>query len=472
MKRHEKLPLKIVLVHNGEIKLNVKDTFDGFINKEFPSNGNIEFDRWDISTLTKLFSEKLFGAFLLTDSETTKLFNKVLINLDASEDVSENFVQLLDNIFLRIDKKQFNKKIPRKWIVLFESLHLISFMLYTESKAYNNLSIAKKYISFLVIRFWFWILKNELESNKKITKYFDKILNFYFHVLSDFFKRTLPIAQLTDGLFSEKGGRYEQIGYTCRIFDYLQDLCFYLNFLICSTVDDIERGKIKQIVINVIDANNVSIRPLLDIHLLPIVNILLLFLDNNDEVNAKLYLNQIFNNIKHAKEKYNRLPDANNDIRNVIKYIATYEKPVYYSDSTSTLLAVLMEFTVILDDDNLYYLMRDFINKNEIDIATFVPHHGVNSKSKHLIEDLENDLEEQLFSKHFFCDGYQHNLILKKDFTEDLNFIDYKKLIYSLKSEFSYEYRTDKVGYPFLKDLAHIYFKTPYFPDRWRIYLH
>lgn len=48
-KEYEKLPLKIVLVHNGEMKPNVKDTFDGFIDREFPKGGNAEFNRWDIS---------------------------------------------------------------------------------------------------------------------------------------------------------------------------------------------------------------------------------------------------------------------------------------------------------------------------------------------------------------------------------------------------------------------------------------
>lgn len=32
----------------------------------------------------------------------------------------------------------------------------------------------------------------------------------------------------------------------------------------------------------------------------------------------------------------------------------------------------------------------------------------------------------------------------------------------------TYTYRTDKMGYSYLRDLAHIYFQTPYFPDKRR----
>jgi len=465
------LPLKIVLVHNGEVKASIKKTLDGFVQKEFPTSGDIEFERWGISELSKLFSDKLFGSFLLTNNNTTKLFNKVLINLDASEKVSNNFTELLDSMFDQIAGNQLKKDIPRNWIVLFESLRLISFVVYTESKSYKNISIAKKYISCLVLRFWYWILKNKFENNKKITSYFDKVFNFYMFVLNEYFKRTVLIAQQEDGLYSERGGRYEQIGYTCRTFDYLQDLCFYLNLLSLPLTDVSEKTQMKQIIINVLNANNVSNRPLLDIHSTPIISVLNSLLMTNDKENAKIYLSSVFDNLINAKEKYDRFPDANNDINNVIRFVTTHEKSIYYIDSTSLLIAMLLEFTVILNQEDLYYTVRDFVLEHEIDISIFVPHHGINSTSKNLIEDLENDLEEQLFSKSFFSDGYQHNFILKKHFNDELKYEDYRKMVIDLKEEYKYEYRTNKAGYPFLKDLAHIYFRTPYFPDKWRVFL-
>ena len=175
--------------------------------------------------------------------------------------------------------------------------------------------------------------------------------------------------------------------------------------------------------------------------------------------------------IKLGKEKYDRLPDANNSEKSVIKFIVTKEKPTYYSDSTSPLLTVVMEYLVILNMAEEYYEMRDFIIEHKIDLGLFVPHHGIGSTSKHLIEDKENDLEEQLFSKPFFNDGYQRDTNLHKHFNNKLSFEEFKEMLVARKDEFTYEYRTDKVGYSFLRELAHIYFRTPYFPDKWSFLL-
>ncbi len=467
-KEYEKLSLKVVLVHNGEVKANVRDTFEGFIRHEFPETETIEFERWGLSELIILFSEKFFGAFLLSNKETTKHFNKTLINLDVEENVSSSFIKLLNLIFSNLEQTEYKKALPRKWKMFFESLRLISFIIYTESKKeYNNLDIPKRYLTHLVLRFWHWILKNKLEQDKNITTYFNKVFTFYLDVIREYFQRTLPIAQMQDGLFSEIGGKYEQVGYTFRTFEYLQFLCLYLR-LIVHKENVVE---VRNIIITVLNSNNVSVRPLLDIHSTPIIDILLFLINTEDTESARNYLSQILFYIKLGKEKYDRLPDANNSERNIIKFITTKVKPISYSDSTSPLLAVLMEFIAILEMKDEYYIMRDFINKYKIDLGIFIPHHGINSTSKDFIEDKDNDLEEQLFSKAFFNDGYQRDTNLHKDFDKDLSFEEFKEILIARKDEFIYEYRTNNARYEFLNDLAHIYFRTPYFPDKWGMLL-
>ncbi|PHQ30619.1 hypothetical protein [Leeuwenhoekiella nanhaiensis] len=162
------------------------------------------------------------------------------------------------------------------------------------------------------------------------------------------------------------------------------------------------------------------------------------------------------------------MPDANNSYENVIKFTIENEKPVYYSDSTSPLLAVLIEFIVILDLKNEYNEVREFVIENKLDLGLFVPHHGVCSKSKELIENKDDDLEEQLFSNPYFSDGYQRDIRLYKNLYDDMTFDDFRSEYEKRIDEFKYVYRTDKAGYPFLRNLAHIYFQIPYFPDKWR----
>jgi hypothetical protein len=463
------LPKKIVLVHNGVVKGKIRDVYNGFIEQEFPKNGNIEYDRWGIEKLTDLFSEYLFGAYLLTDRKTTKLFNRVLINLNAANNVSFDFIELLEVLFNKNEwigwKGKDSKK--REWILLFETMKLISFVIYTESKnEYNNLDIAKRYLTHLIIRYWFWILKNKLEVDKKIVEYFTQTFNFYFEVLSEYFHRTLNIVIISNGLSSEHSGRYEQVGYTRRTFEYLEYFCFALN-AIKHYDSELIKESIKNLA-SVINANSVSKRPLVDINSIPIIDIINLFISVGDKDSAVNYLKGVIGYLINGKEKYDRLPDANNNYESVIRFILTKEKPVYYSDSTSPLLAVIMEYIAIFDLKDEYNNLRKFIIDNKIDLGIFTPHHGIDSESKNLIENKDDDLEEQLFSNPRFNDGYQHELSMFKELNDELSFEEFKEDIAKRKNEFRYKYRTDKAGFPFLRDLAHIYFKTPYFPDKWR----
>jgi hypothetical protein len=465
-KNFNSLKKTIVLVHNGELKGSARKTFKGFIEKEFPNHENIEFERWDIERLSKEFTNNLFGAYLLTDKDTTRLFNKVLINLNVYDDISIDFIELLERLFNKNKWEGWNKK-RRKWLLLFETLKLISFIIYTESKEYNNLNITKRYLTHLILKFWYWILKNNLENNKKVRKYFDDVLYFYYSVLDEYFERTLKIAYFKDGLSSTKSGKYEQIGYTKRTFEYLEYLSYYLGLLVQNQPEN--KSEIDEILTKVIGNNSVSCRPLIDINSNAIINILDFYLQIDKKSKAIEYLKGVLSYIINGKEKYGRLPDANNSYENVIRFIVTGEKSVYYSDFTSPLLSVLLEYTIVLNLEDLFNKTRDFIIKHEIDLGIFTPHHGKNSKSKHLIENKIDDLEEQLFSNSFFNDGYQRDIPLKSNDGKILSFEDFKMNYEVRVEEFEYDYRTDKVGYSNLRALAHIYFRTPFFPDKWRL---
>ena len=465
-KGFNKLPKKIILVHNGVLNGKIREEYEAFILKIFPEDGDTEYERWGIEKLTTLFTDSLFGAYLLTDQDTTKIFNKVLINLNASNHISEDFNYLLNHLFQKNEWNETKYSLSRKWVLFFQTLKLIAFIIYTEAKDYNNLDIAKRYITHLLIKYWHWILKNKLENNSKIISYFNEVLHFYLSVLSEYFQRTLTIAKIQNGLSSEKSGRYEQIGYTKRTFEYLEFLTLILNVDLLNPNSDKET--IKKILTSVINANSVSFRPLVDINSIPIIDILNLYIFLDDKQSAVNYLKGVLSYIINGKTKYGRMPDANNSYENIIRFTITGEKPVYYSDSTSPLLAVLLEYTVILNLEEEYVNVKRFVIENKIDLGIFTPHHGINSTSKHLIENIEEDLEEQLFSNPALNDGYQRNIRLSVNFEKEMTFEEFKQEYQRRTDEFSYEYRTDKAGYSYLRNLAHIYFQIPYFPDKWR----
>jgi hypothetical protein len=237
--------------------------------------------------------------------------------------------------------------------------------------------------------------------------------------------------------------------------------------------DKIQKDQYKSYIFRINSTlQNISVlsRPLIDIHSIPIIDNINLLIYFGDIESAKQYLLNILGYLKFLKRKYNKFPDASNNIESVIKYTVTSVKPVYYIDSISPLLAVLLEYIAILDLEQTYYETRKFVIENDITLGLFIPHHSINSSSKHLIENTENDLEEQLFSISV-NNGYQIETSMFSEFDKELSFEDFKNKLLKRKDEFQYEYRTDRCGFSSLRTIAHYYFKTPYFPDYWRFHL-
>lgn len=471
----EKLPLKIVIVHNGKIEGKIQSTLEGMFITLERSLANTSFERWDISRLTKLFTEKLFNAYLLTDTNNVRLFNKTLINLDANENISKEFNELLENLLSVFHFKDRNLRPNRHNQMLFETLKLISFIIFTESRGYNNLNISKRYLMCLLLKMWHWILKNNLEGDKFVINYFDQIYQFYFdEVLQSYFEKTLPIALKKDGLYYENAGMYEEIGYNYRSFEFLEFYVIFIRHWLNDHSNEPDREGAKLILTELIGQNRVCMKPLIDYHSNVIIAVINLFLELDDLHTSKEYLKAVIQNVIRRKNNSKFLPDANNSIENVIKLKVTGIKPVFYSDSTSPLLAMLLIYVAILDLEQEYYLLSEFILEEKIDLGYFVPHFGTNSSSSHLIEDKKSDFEEQLFSKSNFNEGYQRDLVLKEIDYENLGeskplcFSAFKETVLSSKDEFEYNYRTVNAGYPLMIDLAHIYYLTPLFPDKWK----
>src|SRR5204863_3061249 len=105
-KDFDNLPIKVILVFNGMVSEKIRLTLNGFSQKEFIDKG-IEFEEWNIFKISELLSNEIFSKYLLINDENIRLFNRVLVNLNAVENVSNDFNVLIDNLLL---KNSFSKK--------------------------------------------------------------------------------------------------------------------------------------------------------------------------------------------------------------------------------------------------------------------------------------------------------------------------------------------------------------------------
>jgi hypothetical protein len=450
------LPIKIVFVHNGIIKTNIRPTFDGFIQREFPSGG---FERWDIYTLTDLFGQYLFSEYLLTDEESLRLFKRTLVLLDAPSYDYSDFKRLVD---IQIEKVTEIK--GRAFKKFFATLKLLSVIIHHYSKENNNLHPARECLTYLILKVWNWILKNKLEEKKAVTNEYRKLIAIHFEMLNEYFKKTIDVAKTEDGLYSERGGSFEEIGYPLRSFEYLNYLIYFFQVRKYwpkfnnppSDIKDQNLSKIqKDCLFKILDNNDGCARPLLDNHSIAILNVFLYILNDKhltqDDINfiGGDYLVRIFNNIMIIKVTRERFPELHSNATVLTEFASTKVKPYNYEDRSSLLITILFELVAFFNAETVY---RDFKNgiKGKINLQTACGNWD------------EYNIEELMFEKHLYDEYYVEHDIQLPDTLEEF------KATLEGKLEDKREYRTDKAGFPFLRTLAHVYYENEFFQDEWR----
>ncbi|WP_343668429.1 hypothetical protein [Chitinophaga sp.] len=452
------LPVKAVLVHNGIVKPNAKPVLDGLIKSLFNEG---DFERWGVYELTVQFSEHLFNEYLLTDSENIRLFKRTLVLLNAPDYDLADFSALVDRL---LENKADIR--TRAFAKLFATLNLLAYILYHYSKENNNLEPAKKGLTILVLKTWAWILERTLENKAPVKRVFGKILDTQYRVLDDYFKTTLPVALLEDGIFSEKGGPYENVGYSMRSMKYLSYLVYFFQLRhhwpsgrgsIPSQVKKRLEKFQKEVLFKVLGANAGCRRPLLDRHSRPILMAALFVLQGeeiteDDKIRLHNYIAEIINNIILLKSMRGMLPEFADNEEVLIEYMASNRRPDEYIDSSSMLILILFELLAIFDQEEFYQNARnELAGLADLQIAyPYAP---------------DEDMELLFFS------GQTHDkMAVESGIQLPEELAKFQAFIKS-RPTFNVSFRTDVAGFPFLKWLPVIYYHNDIFPQFWRPFI-
>jgi len=452
------LPIKIILAHNGELNSNFRSLFNDFIEKEFTSPG-IEFERWDIYKLSEFFSKYLLNEYLLVSPELLNLFKKSLAFLDVPEYDFRHFKLLVDKLL-----KSYLKYTPRNIRKLISTFCMIGAMVLHYAKEADNLHPAKDCLTYMLLKVWGWILEKKAINSKKIAiSEFGKLHMIHFQMLELYFAKTISIAKEKDGLFSEKGGYFEKIGYPMRSFEYLAYLIYHYQTYFLTTTDNEKRKEItnnfNELIKTIIHNNSGCSRPLFDNHSVPIVLTLIFLIMNDEKDFAAEYLRGLLNNIALIKAMNGRLPELLSNLDSLIEYCATGKRPENYTDESSYLINILFEFSVILEKKEFFDEFWEFLTK-DLQLLVYFPPEDI----------IEN--EHILFQKELIEEGRNDVYSDRNTFgNEEEKLSSYEKFRKQILKTNSLEYKTDKFGFKHLRILAHIYFKTPFFPDEWRCFM-
>jgi len=447
------LPIKIVVVHNGILKSNIRPTFDGFIKREFKEG---EFERWDIHHLTDLFASYFFNEYLLTDEESLRLFKKTLVLFDVPQNDYRDFKRLVD---LQIEKIGKIEK-GRAFRKFFATQNLLASVVLHYS--HDNLESAKDCLTYLLLKTWSWILANHLELKPSVKREFSKLVDTHFRMLDSYFNRTLKVAKKEHGLYAENGASFEEAGYPLRSFEYLNYLIYYFEarlyyptFLKQPTNSKrrVLRENQKKLLLEILENNDGCWRPVMDFHSIAILNTVLFLLNPDDAQKRDIqfvgeYLFGLTENILIINTVRGRFPFVGNELGFIKSLNKNKPKKEAKGLPPSLLVTILFELAAILEFEQMHKSFSDGF-KDKLNLQT-------------AYAKFDLDIEQLLFEKHF---DYEYYIDASIDLKPSLN--EFRTEM-SAKEYDSIEYRTDAAGFPFLRKLAHIYFKNELFADEWR----
>lgn len=451
-----KLPIKFVLVHNGEIKENFRPTFSGFIDDTFPDEN---FERWDINRLAEEFDTSLFNEYLIPNPEDSRLFRRVLLLIDTPDYDLVDFKELVLNQLNRMPTPDSKRRYESAWATLI----LLGQIVWHKCRQNNNLYPAIQALNFLLLTTWAWVLRNMLEGRREVIKAFRRLNRLHFELIREYFQKTSGVAILPDGLFAEGSGMFETIGYPLRSFDYLGLLIYYFEAShyypdFDGKVNEYRKLRLeswhKNYLIKLVEANSACQRPVLDAHSVPILATFMYFarseiLGEADEQFLESFLTNILHSIFVIKKLGGRFPSLSLRLESLVEYTASGNRPSNYSDDSSLLLPILFEVTAYFDIEKLWDFILQTYCKEDVNMQTAYP-----------VKEI--DVEQNLFVHHLHDEFYvEHSLRFPE--TARKHF----EVLKAMDSE-QIPYRTDKAGFPYLRTLAHIYHQTEFFPADWR----
>lgn len=440
------LPTKIVLVHNGIITENFRKQFEEFLKKNFEDK---TFERWGIEKLTELFSKNLFDECLFSDEESYVLMKRTLVLLDTP---SENYSSLNRLILYQFEKCNDGTLNPnsRKVTQLFSSLLLICSMIEKYSEEYDNLTPSKYCINLVLLKSWAFILKNKWHKKKTILKRYYELLNFQFEVYQKYVEKTFSIASTHKGLYAFGNSETESVCYPIRCFQYLNDILYYAYICECRCNSKV-RGKLRQHQIQNIKrlvlSNSGFDMTVLDTHSITVLYLFLYILGSEhtegDVHFLANYISRIIQNLIIRFRRNKMLPETYGNEIALARSI--YKKSDDYVDESSLLILNLVEIVAYLNIDELYQLLIKLVIESGVDLQLIFP----------IINDeLETNLFEGNISKNI---GVESTIQLP-------NTIEEFQKEFRIKCQ-KIKFKADHAGFPYLKNLAHMFYKIDIFPS-------
>lgn len=454
--QHQKLPIKIVVATNGQIRQGVQQSWVGY-GDDYPK---YQYEFWGIDFLVNHFENKLLNEAAFT-SEIRSLVRKVIIYLENPDYDLHEFSILLDLLLVQFRKAK-SKKLQLKQL---KQIHLVVSIITKYCEESGNLKHAVKCGEKYLLQLW-----PELSAFDNDRDYIIVLIDIYqtqLNVLHKYASKIAPVTLIKDG-FSQ--GIRDTLNYTALVYEQIGILSLYglhhiqMSETISNHTDLSEFVQLHQknarqasdVAISLINHNSIIFSPRSDDQVIEI-NLLLVLLGKLGRVkDIRAILYEYHGQITEGLAFSNIFPLFSNSKREIAELEIDYEKRVNYKYDSSILLCTLIEWAVVIDNEKLYEGFRKLKEKllPDLDLILWFP---------------DEDTEKQLYTRNASYEtGYSLSGIeLRKRFDEFKTITQTDFEFNCKEKEFSFM----KTGLWTIGLVASRHFRTYTFPYYWRQFI-
>lgn len=371
---HLDLPIKIIIAHNGTNDPAIAQNLRSFA-EQFPK---YEFDVWQLETLVNFTLEKLINENILTDKSKLS-FRKILIYCYNPDYDFKDLKELVDDILASISDPSSTAKLRLRQL---KKINLIVAIVTSYCVRENDLRLALKATEIVVLRVWKYFNDHEESFREDFIGAFLSLTTLRRNISVLYLNKMLPICEVKDG-FSIKSP--DPVTYSFVAYEHM-GLIALAGIEALELADMLHKHDYGELlrndaqlcangVINLFNNNAIVDYPRSDDQLIEwsLVFTLLFRLDLQKEI-RKIMIS-LNNHMAHAQLFFNIAPVFNNSADKIFQLDSLTAKRVKYNYGSSSILTMLFEWTVVLDDEplfNAFYTLKDKVF-NKVQLVQWFP---------------------------------------------------------------------------------------------------
>lgn len=364
--KYKKLPKKIIVCCNGELKQEVQQNWTGY-QKENATKA--EFDFWGADKLSLYISEYFLDEYLFPESARKKIRRSLsLVGLPEYD---------LNHFYTLVDEILFDRKLPKskgraqekKRLKAIRLVRLALRILSSWGEEEGNSKPGLLAAEYTLLRVWDWMrLMNLLTNTKTLREFYAIYYTTYQKIAATFFNKIQKHCHTRDGLFGWGPGA-EVVEYPIRVFEIIGIIstlglgqCFEY---VATRNNDRKQAMmaIAETLVQVIHNNPAANSPCFDGHSIDIcLGLILLSLSGHKET-AKKWIQDLTGKICFAFRIGKHFPVATDSYDDLIALEIGQASTKEELTSCSTIFPILAQWCAILELKEAYKNLFESVKK-------------------------------------------------------------------------------------------------------------